>query len=121
MPTKPVTAITPERSSRLRPMSNYGTTMISEMEIGSPWRSNRIKIARAGYAAAFFAALIARHLFFAANEIARRSAAVIVLLGFADSAWVGSESCRSLANLARCAKAIFFLTAVDRFFRGFVV
>src|SRR5206468_5608836 len=72
--------------------------------------------------ATFFAALIAAHLFFVASEIALRPAALIFrFFGFAATACVGSEPFLSLANLARCARAILLLTAALRFFRGFTV
>ena len=73
-------------------------------------------LATADYAA-FLAALIALHLFFAAIEIAFRPAALILCLRLVLVVSVGSEPCLSLLYLARCAAAIRFLAANENFLR----
>src|SRR5205823_1451886 len=107
------------QNARIRHFQTCGAFETDGSSIGSP--SAMMTTSKVKSYAAFFAALIARHLLFAAREIARLPFAVIFLFGFADSACVGSESCRSLEYLARCARAILFLTAADRFLRSFVV
>ena len=75
--------------------------------------------ATAGFPASL-AALIAAHRRFVASIIFFLPAALSLrFFGFVDSACEGSELCLSLANLARCARAIFLLTAALLFLRGF--
>jgi hypothetical protein len=68
-----------------------------------------------GYFSACFAALTAAQRFLVAAMIAFRPAALSFrFLGFAATTCSGSATCFSLAYLARCARAIFRLTATRR-------